>query len=73
MEQIDASSYWSCETYEDNSPQYAGKDYYKDGISHQAPSGQLLFGPLNRPSLMLPARKDGKSCSDFTLYNGRRL
>src|SRR5260370_3941093 len=37
------------------------KLYTRIGISHQEPSGQLFFGPLNRPSLMSLARKDGNS------------
>src|ERR1039458_1796155 len=38
-----------------------GKDYNEGGISHQEPCGKAVFGPLNRPSLMSLARKDGNT------------
>jgi hypothetical protein len=66
---IDASGYWSYELpshCEDKSSQCAGKDYNEDGICHQEPSGQLFIGPLNHPSLMSLAGKDGPSCSVST-------
>ena len=42
-----------------------GKDYNVGGISHQEPCGKAVFGPLNRPSLMSLARKDGNTVLRF--------
>ena len=54
-----------CPLFQINPSIKPGKDYNEGGISHQEPCGKAVFGPLNRPSLMSLARKDGNTVLRF--------